>query len=177
MNAMCQDCKSLKIFPSWNMSSVTDISYILYGCTSLEEVSRIDTLKVTTMASSFRGCYKLKIVDISHYNISSTTNSGSMCRDDYSLKAFVIRSFGANYVLNSNSFESCYHLSGTANSTYNPDGLKDGFIYIPRDMLNTLSQETNWSTYASQLRPLEDYTKDGTTTGELDRVKMGLEVA
>lgn len=176
MNGMCQDCKALKIFPSWNMSSVTDMSYMLFGCISLEEVSRISTPKVTTMSSSFRGCYKLKIVDISRYNISSTTNSNSMCNSCYSLKAFVIRSFGSNYVLNSNSFSDCYHLLGTVNSTYNPDGLQDGYIYVPRDMIETLSGATNWSTIATQLRALEDYTLDGTTTGDLDLAKMGLEV-
>ena len=31
---------------------------------------------------------------------------------------------------------------------------------------------TNWSTYAAQFRALEDYTVDGTITGELDPNKI-----
>ena len=35
-----------------------------------------------------------------------------------------------------------------------------------------LQAATNWSTYAAQFRALEDYTVDGTTTGELDETKI-----
>jgi hypothetical protein len=31
---------------------------------------------------------------------------------------------------------------------------------------------TNWSTYAGRIRALEDYTVDGTITGELDESKI-----
>ena len=75
-------------------------------------------------------------------------------------------------VLNSNLFNNCYHILGTVNATYNPAGAKDGYIYVPRNMIETLSNATNWSAYASQLRALEDYTVDGTTTGDLDESKI-----
>jgi hypothetical protein len=31
---------------------------------------------------------------------------------------------------------------------------------------------TNWTTFSAQFRALEDYTVDGTTTGELDESKI-----
>ena len=47
-----------------------------------------------------------------------------------------------------------------------------GYIYVPRAMVDTLKSATNWSTYATQIRALEDYTVDGTITGELDESKI-----
>jgi hypothetical protein len=41
-------------------------------------------------------------------------------------------------------------------------------------MIDTLSSATNWSAFATQFRALEDYTKDGTTTGEFDDEKAGI---
>lgn len=49
---------------------------------------------------------------------------------------------------------------------------KVGYIYVPRDLVDSYKSATNWSTYASQFRALEDYTVDGTITGELDESKI-----
>ena len=37
---------------------------------------------------------------------------------------------------NTNAFDYCYHILGTTNSTYNPNGLKDGYIYVPASLLS-----------------------------------------
>lgn len=47
-----------------------------------------------------------------------------------------------------------------------------GYIYVPRNLVDSYKQSTNWSTYAAQFRALEDYTVDGTITGELDPTKI-----
>ena len=57
-------------------------------------------------------------------------------------------------VLNSNAFYDCYHFTGTVNSTYNPNGLKDGRIYVPDDKVEALKTATNWSVYADIIVPL-----------------------
>lgn len=176
MSAMNKVCSNLISIPQLNTDIVTDMSNRFLSCIRLENLStRIVTDNVTNITSMFSACYKIKVIDISHYKISSTSNCSAFANSCYSLVALVIRSFGTNYVLNSNSFSSCYHILGTTNSTYNPTGAKDGYIYVPRNMIETLSSATNWSTHATQLRALEDYTLDGTTTGELDLAKMGLE--
>lgn len=41
----------------------------------------------------------------------------------------------------------------------------DGYIYVPRSLVDSYKAASNWSTYADQFRALEDYTVDGTTTG------------
>lgn len=159
-------------FPSLNTSKGTDFYEMYYNCHKATNLPALDTSKATRISSMYYSCYKLEKVEISYYNISSASNSSYWCYNCSSLKAVIIRSFGSNYALNSNAFSGCYHLNGTVNSTYNPNGDKDGYIYVPRDMIETLSTATNWVTYASQLRALEDYTIDGTTTGELDTTKV-----
>ena len=47
-----------------------------------------------------------------------------------------------------------------------------GYIYVPAALIDSYKTASNWSTYANQFRALEDYTVDGTTTGELDSTKI-----
>lgn len=47
-----------------------------------------------------------------------------------------------------------------------------GYIYVPRTLVDSYKAANGWSTYASQFRALEDYTVDGTITGELDESKI-----
>lgn len=56
-----------------------------------------------------------------------------------------------------NAFGNCYHILGTTNSTYNPTGAKDGYIYVPDDLVDSYKSATNWTTYASQIKPLSEY--------------------
>lgn len=58
---------------------------------------------------------------------------------------------------NSYSLYNCYHFHGTVNANYNPNGLKDGFIYVPRKFVESYKVATNWSAFASQFRAIEDY--------------------
>ena len=46
------------------------------------------------------------------------------------------------------------------------------YIYVPAALVDSYKAATNWSTYSAQFRALEDYTVDGTTTGELDPTKI-----
>ena len=168
-------CKNGLSFPQIDTSKGTDLSRMYYGCAATESLPRMDTSKAKIMSYTFSGCNNVKKIDLSLYAIESTSNCNYVFQNCYSLKAVIIRSIPYSYyVLASNSFQNCYHILGTTNSTYNPNGAKDGYIYVPRAKISTLSSASNWSTYASQFRALEDYTKDGTTTGEFDDTKAGL---
>ena len=48
----------------------------------------------------------------------------------------------------------------------------NGYIYVPKSLIEDYKVATNWSAYADRFRALEDYTVDGTTTGELDESKI-----
>lgn len=56
--------------------------------------------------------------------------------------------------LDSYAFNKCYHFDGTVHYAYNPDGLKDGRIYVPDDKVDALKTATNWSKYADIIVPL-----------------------
>ena len=51
-----------------------------------------------------------------------------------------------------------------------------GYVYVPEDLIETYQAATNWITHYGTnphlFRALEDYTVDGTTTGELDYTKI-----
>ena len=46
------------------------------------------------------------------------------------------------------------------------------YIYVPRALVEDYKVATNWSAYADQFRALEDYTVDGTISGDLDETKI-----
>ena len=148
-----------------NLPLATSATYQAFqGCQNLKTL-RLPS--ATSMGSNaFSNCYKLKRTDFS-LNIS-IMNSFSGC---HSLIALILRSESL-CVMGGDRLSSCSHFTGTVNATYNPDGLKDGYIYVPRALVEQYKVATNWSVYASQFRALEDYTVDGTIHGKLDESKI-----
>lgn len=61
-----------------------------------------------------------------------------------------------------------------ANHSFTDNGIS--FIYVPKALVEDYKAATNWATYAAKFRALEDYTVDGTITGELDYEKMGVSI-
>lgn len=169
---MFYNCKYLTTLPALNFSKSTTMYHMFSGCVKLTQLPRLVTTNVITFAYAFDNCKVIKTIDISYYNVSSTVNSDRLCYNCYSLTALIIRGFGANYTLNRDALEGCYHLTGTVNATYNPNGDKDCYIYVPSSMVSTLKNATNWSVHASQIRALEDYTVDRTVNGDLDPDKV-----
>lgn len=167
---MNDSCKAT-ILPTIDTHNGIKFNAMNYYCQNLIKVPRLNTDKGTYFGYMNYFCTLLPKLDISKFTSTSTNNSGGFCYGCLSLKALIIRSFGDTYVLNSDAFYNCHWLNGKTNATYNPNG-EQGYIYVPRDMITTLQNETNWSTM--QFRALEDYTKDGTTTGEFDDEKAGI---
>ena len=142
-----------------NTSKVTTMAYMFYGCSVLSSPIILNTDNVTNFRFMFTGCWNIKTIDLSKYNISDSTNSLGMFDGCYSLKKLIIRSFG-NYALYNDTFDTCCHILGTTDATYNPEGLKDGYIYVPDDMVDTLKADSKWSTYATQIKPLSELPED-----------------
>ena len=87
-------------------------------------------------------------------NITSTSHTDSFAYNCKSLTKLIIRNMNTIPALYSNAFSNCYHFTGTTNATYNPQGLKDGRIYVPDDKVDALKTATNWSKYADIIVPL-----------------------
>ena len=115
---------------SLDLPSCTTLPYSAFGnCSKLSSVKLESCTTVGT--NSFNNCYRL---------VSVVLSSPSMC----SLTA-------------TNAFNGCYHILGTVNSTYNPSGAKDGYIYVPDVLVEDYKANSNWSTYATQIKPLSYY--------------------
>lgn len=154
MGSMFQNCASLITIPQLNTSKVTNMREIFFRCSSLTTIPQLDTSKVTNMVSMFEDCLKLTTIDITHMNIGSIYNSSYFASGCNSLTKLIIRNMPTIPKLDSNSFTNCYHFTGTTNATYNPNGLKDGRIYVPDDKVDELKTATNWSVYADIIVPL-----------------------
>lgn len=126
-----------------------------YGCAELERI--ILPSLTLTYDGSFRGCTKLELVDLPVMeNIASNT-----FRDCSALKALILRS--STLCILANTY-ALYNSSIKSGGT--------GFVYVPSALVESYKTASNWSTVASQFRALEDYTVDGTITGELDPTKI-----
>ena len=152
MSYMFRNCTSLTSIPSLNTSQVTNMSYMFYNCTNLTSISQLNASKVTNMNSMFEFCEILTKVDFTRINSGCSLDyTFSNC---YLLTKLIIRNMTTVPKLQSTTFTSCYHFTGTLHTIYNPNALKDGRIYVPNNMVNTLKTATNWSKYADIIVPL-----------------------
>ena len=153
INSMFENCSNLTSIPQLNTSNVTNMQYTFHNCSKLTSIPQLDTSKVTYMDYMFGDCTSLEKIDITKLasGTSQTNNFAYSCK---TLKTLIIRTMDTIPTLNSNAFTNCYHFYGTTNATYNPEGLKDGAIYVPDDKVEALKVATNWSVFADIIKPL-----------------------
>lgn len=125
------------------------------NCKALTNVTLPKVQK--TAGATFRGCTALKIADF-----WAVTSMGAYEFESCSaLTAVILRSETGATLSNTNAFNNTPIASGT------------GYFYVPAAVIDEKYRNgTNWSTYAARFRALEDYTVDGTITGELDPNKI-----
>ena len=152
---MFYECTELTTIPQLNTSLCTNMLNMFYNCSKLTTIPQLNTSKVSSMSYMFYQCSKLEKIDIT--KLASRNNY--FAYNCYSLKTLIIRTMDTIPSLNSNAFDSCYHFYGTKNSTYNPNGLKDGRIYVPDDKVASLKTATNWSVFADIIKPLSEYVE------------------
>ena len=137
---------------SVNLPAVKSIAENAFnGCSILPSI----VLPSLTSGDSYmlRYCYLLKTVDLPVLK-NIVANMFGDCRR---LTAVILRSPTMCTLAATSGFYNCYHFHGTKNSTYNPNGDKDGYIYVPAVLIEDYKAATNWSTFASQFRAIEDY--------------------
>ena len=78
VSEMFWGCSSLISFsaPNWNMSFVTNMSFMFADCVNLSslDVSNWDVSNVINMDCLFGGCLKLTSLDVSNWNVSNVTS-------------------------------------------------------------------------------------------------------
>lgn len=129
-------------------------TFFVAACTSLVRVN-IPKVQIV-QAYSFQYCSMLEKLDIL---AASSINVYAM-QGCEKLSALILRNANVVLLTNVNALSATPIASGT------------GYIYVPAARVDTYKADSVWSTYANQFRALEDYTVDGTTTGELDETKI-----
>ena len=144
-----QGCTGLTCVRFPNVTTIGNSAF--HGCTGLTEVSA--PLATETGTTVFQNCNRLVKIDLA----TQSAFAANMFQNCHSLTALILRGDTMVTLSATNAFTNCYHLTGTANSTWNPNGLKDGYIYVPAALIDSYKAATNWSTYADQFRAVEDY--------------------
>lgn len=149
--------------------------------TLIPDLKKVELPNVTKIEeSSFLGCSKL--VDVSFPNLEHMSNNALReCTSLQCLDLPKLTYFGGWGLYGSTAFKTlilrnenvvCTIANGAAfNGTLIASGT--GYIYVPRALLDSYKSATHWSTHASQFRALEDYTMDGTITGEFNLNYIG----
>lgn len=109
---------------------------------------------------AFDGCGSLEVVNLPMLE-SIGGISFSSCK---SLTRFILRN---KEIVPTKIGSTTYALFD-----FTPISAGTGYIYVPRALIDQYKTTDGWSDYASQFRALEDYTVDGTATGELDESKI-----
>lgn len=114
-------------------------------------------------------------------NVTSIGNQAfQLCKGIVKLDFPIVTSIGSNAFANCKSLTALILRSPTmctaARNTIlsgTPIRSGDGYIYVPAALVDTYKADSVWKGYyANKFRALEDYTVDGTTTGELDETKI-----
>ena len=154
MSSMFYNCLKLTTIPSLNTSKVKDMGAMFYNCQSLTNI-QLDTSNVLDVNYMFYNCYKLTTIDITHMKIKESVYTKNFAAGCFSLTKLIIRNMDTIPQLYANTpFASCYHFTGTVNADYNPEGLKDGRIYVPDDKVEALKATSIWNNYADIIVPL-----------------------
>jgi len=128
----------------------------LLGARSPIPNSTVSPDEQQAMRASFQNNYWLRDVaigenvNILNHNANTNQFNGLWFRNNYSLK--FLRLYNP-YVLIPNRA-----LTTGLGST--PIGSGNGHIYVPKELVEDYKADTNWSTYASFIRPMEDYATD-----------------
>lgn len=181
-------------------SSATSIgTYAFQSCTSL---TTVDFLVATSIGdSAFESCSVLTTVDfpvatsigfrafhsctlLTKANFPVVTSIGNSAF--YYCTSLTTADFPVATSIGTYAFSYCSVLKSlllrgnnvctlSSKNAFNSTPIKSGtgYIYVPSALIEQYKAATNWSTYAAQFRALEDYTVDGTITGELDPAKTG----
>lgn len=124
------------------------------GCTSLRKV--VVTAATRLINYCFQNCTSLAILDC-----APTTAMNSMnFKTTTALAHLIVRT------------PSVWGMDGAGRLDTTPIASGEGFIYVPSSLIDSYRAATNWSAYADQFRALEDYTVDGTVTGEFDESRI-----
>lgn len=130
--------------------------YAFYDCKEL--VSAVFDSATYIGEQSFYGCEKLELAD---FPVCKTINRYAFYGCS-ALRSLVIRKTDG---ICSMTYKDALTDSAIDNA--------DGYIYVPSALVETYKTTSSWSTYADQIRAIEDFSVDGTVTGKISTAILG----
>ena len=147
-----------EIISALDFSNVHSFGSAFYYCDTLTKIKINnglpidDRMRWTGFSHTFDFCTKLETIDIKELGDQFAESMFSDCR---SLKTIIIRNISVTPVsVQSNAFSRCYHFTGEQDGIYNPNGLKDGRMYVPDNMVATLKSTEGLTDFADIIVPL-----------------------
>ena len=135
---MFQSCRKLKELNTPNLKTLGSCS--CQNCTQLKEIS-FPNITGAIATSVFNGCSSLEYADVGNAT-QLQTSSFSNCN---SLLTLILR----------NTKVVTLASASVLNNT--PIRFGYGYVYVPKALVEQYKNATNWSTFASQFRAIEDY--------------------
>ena len=165
-----------------NVTKTVNASYLCYGCTKLEEVYMP---KCTTLGTYAFYNTALKSIDFPSLT-AVPANCFRQCTSATTVKLPVCTSIAGNAFqkdaliekmdfpmvasIAATAFDQCSALTvvilrvgkvctlvNVSAFTNTPIASGNGFIYVPKSLESTYKSASNWSTYSTQIRAIEDY--------------------
>lgn len=140
------------------LDACTAIGYSAFkGCSQLKKLVLPNCIRVEN--GGFQNC-GLEYIDL---KVATYLGATYLFGWSYDVKTLILRS---------------ETICASAGDPFAVSSSTNVHIYVPKALLSDddetkdYRRATNWSTYADKFRALEDYTVDGTTTGELDETKI-----
>lgn len=114
-----------------------------YAFINCRELGNVFFPKVTNISNlGFQSCTNMKVADFPMLK-SMSASAFAYCTG---LRALILRRTDAICTIaNTNVFSNSSVKNG------------NGYVYVPKALVEQYKTETNWSTYASQIRAIEDY--------------------
>ena len=167
-------CRSLT---SVNFPAVTSIgTNAFYSCTSLTSVS----FPVATYIGSSAFCSCRSLTSVNFPAVTSIGSSAFCSCTSLTSVNFPVATYLGDYAFLKCTLFSVLRLSSPSVCTLMGSnaflGTKiasgTGYIYVPASLSASYKTAGNWTAFSNQFRALEDYTVNGTVTGDLDESKI-----
>lgn len=144
----------------FQLNSISCPEVTVIGDSAFEDCNSLQTILLpnleTIPVSAFRMCMGLQTADF-----ANVREIEPLAFSDSALRSLVLRREGTVDLMSRDA------LQGT------PIEQGDGYIYVPSErMENYQTGHPEWSSFSAQFRALEDYTVDGTITGDLDESRI-----
>lgn len=123
--------------------------YALNRCTNLKKVAF--GMAASVGVGAIYGCSALEVADF-HQTVTINKNAFKNCT---ALVGLILRSRTVCTLADNNALQETPITSGT------------GYIYVPAALVDSYKAASGWSTYANQIRAIEDYPEVCSTAGKV----------